>query len=452
MEHIQQNHKSNDVFENMPVGSALRAMVVPTIISQIIVLIYNMADTFYVGRTNNPYMVAGASLILPVFNITLCLAGLAGIGGGALVSRLLGEKREDEARKAGTFALYLAIGISALFALIMGVFMDPVLMLLGAGENTLVFARQYSFFVIVVGGIPTVLSNVMSNLIRSIGYSKEAGIGITLGGLLNIVLDPLFMFVILPKGYEVMGAGIATCLSNCMACVYFFIVTARMGKESVITLSLKNGLPEKESMLAVFKVGIPSAVTTFLFDLDYIVVDKLMVSYNDFALAAVGIVLKVERLPLNVGVGICQGMMPLVAYNFAAKNKKRMNDTIRLSRKLGLVIAGVSIVLYEIFVVYLIRFFIEEGQTVAMATDFLRIRVLATPLMFLSFFTVYLFQAFGKGDKALFLGVMRWLVFNIPMLFILNAIFGMYGIVWSQITADTLTVLLSFYVYRKYRP
>lgn len=411
-----------------------------------------MADTFYVGRTNNPYMVAGASLILPVFNITLCLAGLAGIGGGALVSRLLGEKREDEARKAGTFALYLAIGISALFALIMGVFMDPVLMLLGAGENTLVFARQYSFFVIVVGGIPTVLSNVMSNLIRSIGYSKEAGIGITLGGLLNIVLDPLFMFVILPKGYEVMGAGIATCLSNCMACVYFFIVTARMGKESVITLSLKNGLPEKESMLAVFKVGIPSAVTTFLFDLDYIVVDKLMVSYNDFALAAVGIVLKVERLPLNVGVGICQGMMPLVAYNFAAKNKKRMNDTIRLSRKLGLVIAGVSIVLYEIFAVYLIRFFIEEGQTVAMATDFLRIRVLATPLMFLSFFTVYLFQAFGKGDKALFLGVMRWLVFNIPMLFILNAIFGMYGIVWSQITADTLTVLLSFYVYRKYRP
>lgn len=452
MEHIQQNHKSNDVFENMPVGSALRAMVVPTIISQIIVLIYNMADTFYVGRTNNPYMVAGASLILPVFNITLCLAGLAGIGGGALVSRLLGEKREDEARKAGTFALYLAIGISALFALIMGVFMDPVLMLLGAGENTLVFARQYSFFVIVVGGIPTVLSNVMSNLIRSIGYSKEAGIGITLGGLLNIVLDPLFMFVILPKGYEVMGAGIATCLSNCMACVYFFIVTARMGKESVITLSLKNGLPEKESMLAVFKVGIPSAVTTFLFDLDYIVVDKLMVSYNDFALAAVGIVLKVERLPLNVGVGICQGMMPLVAYNFAAKNKKRMNDTIRLSRKLGLVIAGVSIVLYEIFAVYLIRFFIEEGQTVAMATDFLRIRVLATPLMFLSFFTVYLFQAFGKGDKALFLGVMRWLVFNIPMLFILNGIFGMYGIVWSQITADTLTVLLSFYVYRKYRP
>ena len=218
----QKDHKGNDVFENMPIGSALRAMIVPTIISQIIVLIYNMADTFYVGRTNNPYMVAGASLILPVFNITLCLAGLAGIGGGALVSRLLGQKRVDEARRTGTFSLYLAIGVSAVFALIMGVFMDPILMLLGAGEHTLVFARQYSFFVIVLGGIPTVLSNVMSNLIRSVGYSREAGIGITLGGILNIALDPLFMFVILPKGYEVMGVGIATCLSNCIACVYFY--------------------------------------------------------------------------------------------------------------------------------------------------------------------------------------------------------------------------------------
>ena len=140
------NLSKEDVFRDLPVPTALRKMIVPAVASQLIVLIYNMADTFYVGRTNNPYMVAGASLILPVFNITLCLAGLAGIGGGALVSRLLGEKREDEARKAGTFALYLAIGISALFALIMGVFMDPVLMLLGAGENTLVFARQYSFF------------------------------------------------------------------------------------------------------------------------------------------------------------------------------------------------------------------------------------------------------------------------------------------------------------------
>lgn len=210
-------------------------------------------------------------------------------------------------------------------------------------------------------------------------------------------------------------------------------------------------MPEGKSISSIFNVGIPSAIATLLFDLDYIVVDKLMVAYGDVSLAAIGIVLKAERLPLNVGIGLCQGMMPIVAYNYSAKNYNRMNDTIKYSRNVGLITAAISIVLYEIFAMYVMKMFITDAQTVSLGTDFLRIRILATPLMFLSFFTVHLFQAFGKGNKALFLGIMRWAVFNIPMLFILNKIIGMYGIVWSQITADVLTVALSIYVYKKYK-
>ena len=441
-----------DVFRNLPISTALRKMIIPAIASQLIVLIYNMADTFFVGQTNNPYMVAGTSLILPVFNITLCLAGLAGIGGGSMISRLLGESKVEEAKRVSAFSLYLALTVATLFAVGMAVFMHPILGLLGAGENTYEYARQYAFCVIVLGGIPTVLSNVLSNLIRSIGLSKEASAGIILGGLLNIALDPLFMFVLLPEGSEVLGAGIATCISNCVALLFFLIVLLKIGRNSVVTFSPKVGLPSKSSVIAVFGVGIPSAISSLLFDLDDVIIDKLMVSYHDLALAAIGIVLKVERLPLNVGIGICQGMMPLVAYNFTAKNEKRMNDTIRLSCKLGLIIAGGSIVLYELLAGHLANLFISDAQTVELASQFLRVRVLATPLMFLSFFTVYLFQAFGKGQISLFLAVSRWLVFNIPMLFLLNAIFGMFGIVWSQVAADILTVLLSFYVYRKYKP
>ncbi len=441
-----------DVFRNLPISTALRKMIIPAIASQLIVLIYNMADTFFVGQTNNPYMVAGTSLILPVFNITLCLAGLAGIGGGSMISRLLGESKVEEAKRVSAFSLYLALTVATLFAVGMAVFMHPILGLLGAGENTYEYARQYAFCVIVLGGIPTVLSNVLSNLIRSIGLSKEASAGIILGGLLNIALDPLFMFVLLPEGSEVLGAGIATCISNCVALLFFLIVLLKIGRNSVVTFSPKVGLPCKSSVIAVFGVGIPSAISSLLFDLDYVIIDKLMVSYHDLALAAIGIVLKVERLPLNVGIGICQGMMPLVAYNFTAKNEKRMNDTIRLSCKLGLIIAGGSIVLYELLAGHLANLFISDAQTVELASQFLRVRVLATPLMFLSFFTVYLFQAFGKGQISLFLAVSRWLVFNIPMLFLLNTVFGMFGIVWSQVAADILTVLLSFYVYRKYKP
>lgn len=446
------NTSREDVFQNLPVPSALRIMIIPAVTSQLIVLIYNMADTFYVGQTNNPYMVAGTSLILPVFNITLCLAGLAGIGGGALISRLLGKNQEQEARRVSAFSLYLGIAIAAIFAIGMAVLMEPILGVLGAGENTYRYAKQYAMCVIVTGGVPTVLSNVLANLIRSIGRSREAGIGIILGGLLNIALDPLFMFVLMPDGQEVLGAGIATCLSNCVACLFFLIVVARMGRGSIITFNPKVGLAKKENIVAVFAVGVPSAITSFLFDLDYVIIDKLMVSYHDLALAAIGIVLKIERFPLNVGIGICQGIMPLVAYNYSSRNKQRMEEIIRLSRRLGLGIAGISVILYELCAVQFAHLFISDAQTVEMAAQFLRIRVLATPLMFLSFFTVYLFQAFGKGRVSLFLGVTRWLVFNIPMLFIMNAIFGMYGIVWSQTVADILTVTMSFLVYYRFRP
>lgn len=246
-----------DIFRTLPIHSALVKMVLPAVASQLIVLIYNMADTFFVGQTNNPYMVAATSLILPVFNITLCLAGLAGIGGGSLISRLLGEGDEEEARRVSAFSLYLGLAVSALFAVGILVFMEPVLQLLGAGANTYEYARQYALCVIVVGGVPTVLSNVLSNLIRSIGLSREASAGIILGGVLNIALDPLFMFVLLPDGLEVLGAGLATCLSNCVAFLFFAVVLVRMGRGAAVTFSPKAGMPRAESISPFSVLGCP---------------------------------------------------------------------------------------------------------------------------------------------------------------------------------------------------
>ena len=444
-------NRNKEIFETMPVAAAVRTMALPTIISQLIVLIYNMADTFYLGRTNNPFMVAGVSLILPVFNICLSLAGLAGIGGGALISRLLGADDPGEASRVSAFSMYLAAGTTAVFSIGMLLFMNPMLELLGASGNTLAYARQYSFCVIVLGGIPTVLSNVMANLLRSVGESSKAGFGIAMGGILNIILDPLFMFVLLPGGMEVLGVGVATLLSNCCACAFFVITILRLRDATVLRFKLPDGLPRSESVRSVFTVGIPSSIATLLFDIDYIVIDKLMSAYGDIALAAVGIVLKVERLPLNVGIGICQGMMPLVAYNYSSGNRKRMFRIIRFSLMTGLIVGALSVAMYEVFAAGIMQIFIADPETVRLGTDFLRIRSLATPLMFMSFFTVYTFQGFGRGERSLFLGVTRWAVFNIPMLFILNHFIGMYGIVWSQVTADVLTVVLSAFVYFSYR-
>ena len=227
---------------------------------------------------------------------------------------------------------------------------------------------------------------------------------------------------------------------------------ARSGKGSIVAFSPRAGMPGRESVKGVFTVGLPSAVTTFLFDLDYIVLDKLMVSYGNLALAAIGIVLKVERFPLNVGVGICQGMMPLVGYNYSAGNRGRLRGAVHMSLGVGLAVAAASIALYELFAPELARVFIGDPETTALAASFLRVRVLATPLMFISFFTVYLFQALGRGGVATALGIMRWLGFNIPMLYILNSLFGMQGLVWSQVTADSLNVALSLLAYFRFRP
>ena len=443
-------NRNQELFETMPVPRAVRTMVVPCIISQLIILIYSMADTFFIGRTNDPRMVAAASIVLPIFNICGSIAAVAGVGGGSLVSRLLGEKREEEAERVYSFGVWFSVCAAALFSVIVFVGMEPLLLLLGAGNEIKDFARSYAMCVIVAGAVPTVMSQVLSNYVRSIGESGKAGFGITMGGIINMFLDPLFMFVILPRGNEILGAGIATCISNVISTVYFICIIRRLRKTTVLRLGSPRVLPRRDSIVKLFTVGFPSAVAGLLFDLNFIVIDRLMSSYSDIALAAIGIVLKAERLPLNVGGGICQGMVPIVAYNFASGNYKRMHEVSNYSLKLGIIISIISIALNEACAPYIMRFFINDPETVELGTRFLRARSLATVFMFMSFYHVHLFNGYVRGREALLLGCMRWLVFNIPMLFLMNHLFGMYGIVWSQLIADIMNVTFSILFHRKF--
>ena len=444
---MREEEENRKLFEETPVPKALAAMAIPTVISQLIVLIYNMADTFYIGRTNNPYMVAGAALILPIFNVCIAVANIAGAGGGTLIARLLGADEPQNARRVASFSVWFSVFCGLFFAIMTAVFMTPLLTLLGASEQTFEFARQYATCVIVVGATPTIASMTMGNLLRNVGLSKQAGFAISMGGIINIILDPLFMFVLLPPGREILGAGIATALSNTITCTYFVITILRL-HSPILHFSLRDGAPSTAHLASFFGVGVPAALGPFLFDLDYIVLDRLMAAHSDIALAAIGIVLKVERLPLNVGIGLCLGMMPLAAYNYSAGNMPRMQAVLHAARNAGVAISIGSITLYEVFAPFLIRIFIGDPATVALGTDFLRIRALATIMMFLSFIYVHYFQALGQGRTALFLVVMRWLMINIPMLFLMDRIFGMYGLAWSQLVSDVIVAFLSWVIYR----
>ena len=438
-----------ELFENVPVVRALFTMAIPTIISQLITMIYNLADTYFIGKSNDPYKVAAASVVGILFFMLTSLSNLFGVGGGSLLSRLLGEKREDTARRVGAFSIYGTIAVAGLYSLICLLFTEPLARLLGASDNTVGYASSYLFWVVVVGGIPSTLSMTMSNLLRSAGYSKESGIGLAIGGIANIILDPLFMFVILPAGNEVTGAAIATLFSNVISLLYFIFVYYKLRGKAPLTLSPRFAKIEPYLVRQVFAIGLPSALTAMLANITAIIKNNLTADYGDIELAAYGIVVKADMLPLNIGMGLCQGMMPLVAYNYASGNYPRMRAFARAAQVSGIIAAASFIVVSEIFAPQIIGLFIKDSATVAFGEDFLRIACLATPFMISNFQKIYCLQAMGKGKESLILGILRQGAFAIPTLIIMNHFVGLYGVVSAQLISDAITFVISTLIYRK---
>ena len=431
----------------MPVSAALYKMAIPTIISQLITLIYNIADTWFIGKTNNPYMVAASSLVLTVYMLTVVLGNLFGVGGGTLMVRLMGQGRTEEADKVASMSLVFSAGAALVFSLSCLLTMNPLLQLLGASDNTIVYARQYLFFVVVLGAVPVVMTNVMSTMVRNVGFSKMAGMGLSMGGILNVLLDPLFMFVLMPEGYEVVGAALATLLSNIVVLVYFILVYTRIRDKSVLHLPVRIERLEKASLRSMFAVGVPAATGVLLFDVTNMIINRMSAAHGDLQLAAMGIVLKVERLPLNIGIGICLGMVPLVAYNYASGDRERMKRFFTTARRAGLIVALISVVMYRLAAPAIMKAFIADAETVALGTEFLKARCFATPVMFLSFQMVHFMQAINQGKPAFWMPIIRQIVLNIPMLLVLNRLFGMQGIIWTQVSADILNVIASYVIY-----
>jgi Na+-driven multidrug efflux pump len=289
----------------------------------------------------------------------------------------------------------------------------------------------------------------MSHLLRSEGYATHASAGLAAGGILNIILDPIFMFVILEPGREVAGAAMATLLSNCVVLVYFIVIYFVIRKKSVISLDPKKFLPKKHHIGSIFAIGFPAALGSLLACLSNMMINKLVAGYGDIPVAAIGIVKKIDMLPMNVGMGLCQGMVPLVAYNYASGNYKRMKEFASAARFVGITFALVCILIFQTFAGGLVSIFIGDAATIEYGTKFLRICCLAVPLMIFNFQLSFTFQAMGMGKQSLLLSSMRQGLVNIPLLLIMNATFGLYGVVWTQFIADSITATISYIVYKR---
>ena len=455
---MSQRNDKRELFESMPVPRALAAMAIPTIISQVINLVYNMVDAFFIGRTGNSYMMAATTVTLTLTMMMVAFANLFGIGGGSLVARLMGEKKWEAARSASAFSFYGCVALALGYSLFIGLCMTPVLKFLGASEATLGYARQYASFVIVVGALPSILSQTLAHMVRNAGYSSQASIGLSAGGVLNMVLDPLFMFVLLPRGQEVAGAAMATLISNVCACGYLLLAYRRASARAPLSLRWREARRlERQYRRKLFNVGVPSAILTGLFDVATIFVNIFASAHSDLVLAGMGIVMKVERIPNAVNIGICQGMMPIVAYNYASGNHGRMKTTINAARLCGLLISAVSILLLEWFAHPVTHVFLSTSKdnaeaairTVGYATLFLRIRCLASPVQFTNYHSSFCMQAMGQGRATLLHAFVRELVFYIPFMYLLDRWFGENGLAAALPIGETCGAIFALVLLRR---
>lgn len=447
-----------ELFERVSIPRALAAMGIPTIISQLINLIYNMVDAFFIGRTGNSYMMAATTVTLTLTMLNVAFANLYGVGGGSLIARLMGQRREAEGRQVCAYAIRGALLLGLGYALATALFRDPILRFLGASQATLGYARDYTLYVIIIGSAPTILSLTLGHLLRNTGCSAQASFGLSMGGVLNMVLDPLFMFVLLPKGQEVTGAAVATLISNLVSCGYLLWALKKAAAKAPLTLDLRQaaGLA-REHRGSLYSVGIPSAVLTGLFDLASICVNKLAAAHDDLVLAAFGIVMKVERIPNAVNIGICQGMMPIVAYNYAAGNRERMRAAVNAARLWGLLVSALSILLLELFARPVTNLFLSTSAgdpagalaTVGFAAAFLRVRCLAAPVQLINYHSSFSLQAVGNGRDTMLHACVRELGIYIPLMYLLDRLFGQMGLAAALPAGEGLAAVFALWLLRR---
>lgn len=447
------NDREQKVFQEMPEMQSVLTLAVPTVLSQVITVIYNLADTYYIGRTGNPDMVAAVSVCMTLMLLMTGMANLFGIGGSSVIARCLGFRDFRRARQVSAFAVWGGLGFVTVYALLLLLMNQFLLTLLGADDSTLEYCHSYMIWTCVAGGIPTVMNPLLAHLIRSEGAAKEASFGVSMGGVLNIVLDPLFMFVIFPHGYEVAGAAAATMLSNCAATIYFIVYIVRHSQSSVLSLdpreaSLKDGIP-----MDVINTGLPSFLMTILSSASNAVVNNLISEASSAAVAGMGVAKKINMLSFRVSTGVTQGALPLIAYNHSAGNYKRMKRSIAGAAKITVGFAAFCMCISLIFGSELVKFFIDEAETVRYGQNFIRIISPAMPLAAATMTMMMFFQASAEKFQATALSMMRKGILDIPLMFLFNGIWPLYGVACATPVAEVagcgIGVVLIFLYMRK---
>lgn len=434
------NNNRNALFSDTHVQKAVLTLAVPTVISQLITVIYNMADTFFIGQLGDPLQVAAATIAMPCFMSLTGFANLFGLGGSSLISRCLGINDKEKARHTASFCIWTGAITAVLYGSVI-LLLEPVIFpILGASTETWNYCRQYTFWTIGIGALPTVMNAELAHLIRAEGYSKPAGFGVAFGGILNILLDPLFIFGF---GLPIQGAAITTMLSNLIAMGYFLGFIYHIRKKSVITLNPKKFSIKEQIPSEVLSIGLPGFVMTMMSTISNAVLNHIVAGYSNTAIAGMGIAKKIDLLAYAIAQGMTQGTLPLIGYNFTSGNHKRMKSTINTAFLYSFLVACAGAVILWIMAVPISQCFISDLETVHYGQHFLRIICLACPTTAINFMVITIFQAIGKKAQPLLLSLLRKGSLDVIFMFVLSHTLGINGIAWATPFADWIAFIIS---------
>ena len=432
--------KREKIFSSYPIPKAVAALALPCVLSNIVNVIYNMADTYFVSLMEDTNATAAVSITMPVFLFFVAFGNIFGVGGSAYISRSLGAGKRERVKQISSFCVFSSIGAGVLLLSLILIFINPLVSGLGASAGAVSeYSRDYLKY-IALGGPLIVTSITASNLIRGEGAAKESMIGMMIGTVTNIILDPV-MILIFDMG--VGGAAIATVIGNLASVVYYAFYLIR--GNSILSCNPKRFYAGDRIAANVIPIGVPAAINNILMSLSNIILNNLMKDYGEAAVAALGIAMKVNMLIVFVQMGMGMGIQPLIGYSFGAKNIKRLKGTIKFTILCTVIFGTILSVLYFIFTSSIINLF--NGENDPLVTEYgvkiLRALIITGPFIGIMFAFNFAFQGMGKPVPSLVLSLGRQGLIFLPVVIIMNRIFAFDGIIYAQPAADLICVVLS---------
>lgn len=441
--------KTTEIFKNAPVPKAVLNNAIPSIISMIMVLAYNLADTFFIGQTKDAYMVAAVSVATPAFLIFIAIGMLFGIGGTSLISRMLGQGNNEKAKNISSFCFWTGLVTGVISMFLIWVLNKPICLLVGASDETMAYTSEYLSILAV--SIPfLIISNMFSNIIRSEGYAQKAMVGMIIGNVANIVLDPV---MILLFKWNIAGAAIATTIGNILASIYY--IMHLVSKNSLLSIHLKDYKAGNHIASGVLSIGVPASFNSILMSTSNIIINNFMKVYGDMAVAGLGVAMKVNMIVVMLLIGLGTGIQPLLGYCFGAKNKQRYMAVLKFSLCLALAMSIVMTIICYFGAAPLVTAFLENKDAFSFGFTFSRIYIISGPVLGILFVMINAIQSTGAALPSLILSVSRQGLLFIPILLVLNAVSDTAQmLVIAQPVTDYLatafSVILFIITYKKY--